>query len=187
MATPPAAAPQKTNSIWLWVLGLLAVALVILGAGALVATRFLLRNVQVHHADSTVEINTPVGTLKAARDEHADPGLPVYPGAKLTQPGGSVEISTQEEESVSIISAHYQTIDPIEKVDAWYREHLKAEFKREGPGVMVQKKDVVGVQIRSDDVAYISEKEDVALVVALQRRFNAVEIVLLRAGKQEAQ
>ncbi len=187
MSTPPASTPPKSNNLWLWVLGLLGVAVFILGLGALLATRFLMRNVQIHQAGSSVEITTPVGSLKAAKDEYADPGLPVYPGSKLTQPGASIEISTPDEEPVSVVSSHFQTIDPIEKVDAWYRERLKPDFKREGQGVMIHKKDVVGVQVKSNDIAYISEKDDVAHVVVLQKKFNGVEIVLLRAGKPETQ
>jgi len=187
MSTTPNPTPQRGSNIWLWVLGLLGAGVIILGAGALIATRFLVRNIEVREGGSSVEINTPVGSLKAAKDANADPGLPVYPGSTLAQPGGSVELSTPDEEAVHIIAAHYRTIDPIEKVDAWYREHLNADFKREGPGVMVRKKEITGVHVKSDDVAYISEKDDVVLVVALQKKFNAVEIALLRAGKKETQ
>ena len=196
MSTPPnpaplvpnkAEAPKSSNRIWLWLLGLAAAAVIILGVGALLVTRFLVRSIEVNRAATSVEINTPVGTLKAAKDESVDPGLPVYPGAKLSQPGGTVELTTPNEESVHLTAAHYRTIDPIEKVDAWYREQLSPEFKREGPGVMNRKKEINGVVVRSDDIAYILEKEDSAQVVALQKRFNSVEIVLLRAGKPEAQ
>ena len=195
MSTPPNPAPAvsskveppKDNRIWPWLLGLAATAIIILGVGALLVTRFLVRSIEVNRASTSVEIKTPVGTLKAAKDESVDPGLPVYPGAKLSQQGGTVELSTPNEESVHITAAHYLTIDPIEKVDAWYREQLSPEFKREGPGVMNRKKEVNGAVLKSDDIAYISEKEDFVHVVALQKRFNGVEIVLLRAGKPESQ
>jgi hypothetical protein len=180
--------PQKSSSnIWAWVLGLVFAGVVILGAGAWFVTRYLVHTIEVNQANSSVEINTPVGTLKAAKDEKADPGLPIYPGAKLAQAGGTVELSVPGEDSVNLTAVHYRTIDPIEKVDAWYREQLSPDFKREGPGVMVRKKDINGVIVKSDDIAFISEKDDVVLVVALQKRFNGVEIALLRAGRQEAQ
>lgn len=188
MSTPPNPLPQKSSSnIWAWVLGLVVAGALILGAGAWFVTRYLVHTIEVSRAGSSVEIETPVGTLKAAKDEKADPGLPIYPGAKLAQAGGTVELSMPGEDSVNVTAAHYRTIDPIEKVDAWYREQLGPDFKREGPGVMVRKKNITGVVVKSDDIAYISEKDDVVLVVALQKRFNGVEIALLRAGKQEAQ
>ncbi len=196
MSTPPNPSPpaltevepQKNSShIWAWVLGLVAAAVLILGAGAFIVTRYLVRSIEVNRANSSVEINTPVGTLKAAKDESADPGLPVYPGAKIAQAGGTVELTAPDEETVKLTSAHYRTIDPIEKVDEWYREQLSPDFKREGPGVMNRKKDINGIEVKSSDIAYISEKEDVVLVVALQKKFNSVEIALLRAGKPESQ
>jgi len=188
MSAPPNPLPQKSSSnIWAWVLGLLLAGAVILGAGAWFITRYLIGTIEVNRANSSVEINTPVGTLKAAKDEKADPGLPIYPGAKLAQAGGTVELSVPGEDSVALTAAHYRTIDPVEKVDAWYREQLSSDFKREGPGVMNRKKEINGVIVKSDDIAFISEKDDVVLVVALQKRFNGVEIALLRAGKQEAQ
>jgi hypothetical protein len=188
MSTPPNPLPQKSSSnIWAWVLGLVVTGVVILGAGAWFVTRYLVQSIEVNRAASTVEINTPAGSLKAAKDESADPGLPIYPGAKVAQSGGTVELSTPGEDAVNLTAAHYRTNDPIEKIDAWYREHLNADFKREGPGVMVQKKNISGVIVKSEDIAYISEKDDLVLVVALQKRFNGVEIALLRAGKQETQ
>lgn len=190
-SVPPAAGetePQKTGSnLGAWVLGLLLVGALILGGGAWLVTRFFVQNIQVNRAGSTVVIDTPVGSLKAGKDEKADPGLPVYPGAKVAQPGGTVELSLPEEDSVQLTAAHYRTLDPIEKVDAWYREQLSSDFKREGPGVMVRKKNINGIIVKSDDVAYVSEKDDLVRVVALQKRFNGVEIALLRAGKQESQ
>lgn len=188
MSTPPNQMPRKNSShIWAWALGLVAAGLLILGVGALVVTRYFVRSIEVNRSNSSVEINTPVGTLKAAKDESVDPGLPIYPGAKISQAGGTVELTAPNEESVNLTAAHYRTIDPIEKVDAWYREQLSADFKREGPGVMNRKKDINGIVVNSSDIAYISEKEDVVLVVALQKKFNSVEIALLRAGKPEAQ
>ncbi len=186
MSSSPNPLPQKSSSnIWPWVLGLLAICVIVLGAGTFFVTRFLARNIEVNQAGSSVEINTPVGSLRAAKDENADPGLPIYPGAKLAQPGGTVEFSTPDEEAVNLTAVHYRTLDPIEKVDAWYREQLSPDFKREGAGVMVRKKDINGVIVKSDDIAFISEKEAVVRVVALQKRLNGVEIALLRAGKQE--
>lgn len=180
--------PQKSSSnIWLWVIGLVVAGTLILGIGALFVTRFLMQRVAISRAGESVEINTPVGTVKATKDESADPGLPIYPGAKLAQAGGSVELSAPDEEAVNLTSVHYRTLDPIEKVDAWYREQLGADFKREGPGVMNRKKNINGILVKSNDIAFISEKEDLVRVVALQKGFNGVEIALLRVGKPETQ
>ena len=195
MATPPNPTPtgpsnpnpQNSSSIWLWIIGLVVAGALILGLGALFVTRFLVQRIAISRAGESVEINSPVGSVKATKDETANPGLPIYPGAKLAQPGGSVELGTPDEEAVSLTSAHYRTIDPIEKVDAWYREQLSVDFKREGPGVMNQKKNINGILVKSNDIAFISEKGDLVRVIALQKSSNGVEIALLRVGKPEAQ
>lgn len=187
-STPPNPAPPKrSDSLWVWAIALIAAGFLILGAGALVVTRFLVNRVEISRAGTSVEINTAMGSLKASKDESVDPGLPVYPGAKLAQPGGTVELAAPDEESVSMTSVHYRTMDSIEKVDAWYREQLNSDFKREGPGVMIRKKDVTGIALKSSDIAYIAEQDDLVRVVALEKKFNAVEIILLRAGKPETQ
>jgi hypothetical protein len=188
MSAPQNPLPQKSsNNIWAWVLGLVFTGVTILGAGAWYVTRYLVQSIEVNRAASSVEISTTVGSVRAAKDENADPGLPIYPGAKLAQAGGTVELSRPDEDAVNLTAAHYRTIDPIEKVDAWYREQLNPDFKREGPGVMVRKKNINGVEVKSNDIAYISEKDDLVLVIALQKRLNGVEIALLRAGKPEKQ
>jgi malate/lactate dehydrogenase len=52
---------------------------------------------------------------------------------------------------------------------------------------MVRKKEINGVVLKSSDIAFIADKDDLVRVVALEKKFNGVEIVLLRAGKPEAQ
>ncbi len=182
----PPAQPQKSNVV-LWVLGILAAAVVLFGLGAFIAVTYVARAVQVNQAGNKVEIQTPVGSIKASKDAAPDTGLPVYPGSTVSESGADVELGVPDEETVKITAAHYRTIDPIGKVDAWYAERLGDEFKREGPGVHLKKKDVIGTQLKSDDIAFVSEKGDFVRVVALKKQFNGVEIVLLRIGKSESQ
>jgi hypothetical protein len=168
------------------VLGILVAAIVLFGLGAFLAVTFIARTVRVEEAGNKVEIQTPVGSIRASKDA-PNPGLPVYPGATVTDAGAKVELEGPEDESLAIVGAHYRTIDPIEKVDAWYADRLGPEFKREGSGVYLKKKDIIGAQVESGDIAFVSEKDELVRVVALKKKFNAVEIVLLRIGKTEPQ
>lgn len=188
MSTPPAPSPApagKSNLLW-WILGLLVVGIVILGAGGLLVLSRLAKNVRVEEAGNTVEIETPVGTLQAS-DEPASTGLPEYPGAAPSDQGGSVELEGPEETALSIRAARFSTIDPIAKVDAWYTERLGPAFVREGPGVFRKKKDIVGAEVSSDDIAFVREAQDHLSVVALKKKPNGTDIVLLRIGKNEPQ
>jgi hypothetical protein len=102
--------------------------------------------------------------------------------------GATVEITAPtEEDSVHITAARYRTPDPIEKVDEWYQEKLGPDFTREGPGIAKRKKDILGISVKSSDTAYISEKDDMLRVVALERKGLYTEIALARIGKQETQ
>ena len=89
---PPAQVPprQKSNLLW-WILGLFAVGIVILGAGSLLALRFLTQNVQVIQTGDRVEVRTPVGQISTSKGKD-ETGLPVYPGASQMEPGATVSV-----------------------------------------------------------------------------------------------
>lgn len=185
-ASPPPAPQRKSNVLW-WILGVLVAAVVLFGLGAFLAVTYVARSVKVEQSGDRVEISTPVGSLRASKDKTADPGLPVFPGATVSDTGGSVELAGPDNESVAIVASKYNTTDNIEKVDAWYAEKLGSDFKREGPGITTRKKEIVGIHVESGDIAFISEKEGLVRIVALKKRFNGVEIGLVRIGKNEAQ
>jgi hypothetical protein len=189
MSANPTPTPEKKNHLVWWFLGLVLAAVVILGLGGLLAAWYLARtaNVQVIQTGDQVEVRTPAGELKVARAEHVDPGLPVYPGATLTEPGATIELAGPDEYALYITAARYRTSDPIEKVDAWYQEKLGPDFGREGPGKMRRKKDVVGIAVKSSDIAYISEKDNLMRVVSIERKGFSVEIAIARISKQETQ
>lgn len=184
MSTTPTPTPQRNNLLW-WLLGLLVAGIVILGVGGVLAARFFLRS--VHVSQDRVEVQTPIGEIKVAKNVAADPGLPVYPGAAMVEPGATVELTAPNDEGIHVTAAHYRTSDTLEKVDAWYREHLGPEFEREGAGKAERKKNIFGIQVKSDDVAFISEKNDLVRVVAIEKRMAGVEIALARIGKRETQ
>jgi hypothetical protein len=188
MGTPPVSAPSKrSNTAW-WILGVLLGGVALLALGGLLLATYVARqmDVKVTSTGPTVEISTPVGSIRASKDAGADPGLPLYPGAKMTEGAGSVEVAA-DEGGVEVIAAHYRTLDPIAKVDEWYRGQLGPDFKREGPGVYQRKKEILGIRVSSEDVAFISEKSEGVRVVALKKTFNGVDIALVRIAQKEAQ
>jgi hypothetical protein len=185
MATSSVPAPEKKVSWVWWVLGLLGAGLAVLVVGALLVSVYVARQVEVQRAGDSVEIRTPVGGLRAGKTEAADPGLPVYPGAQLTEPGAQVEITGPDDDSLAVVAAKYRTTDPIDKVDEWYRERLGKDFIREGPGVSVRKGRIFGVEVKSSDIAFIHELDDGMRVVALERKGGGVEIALVRLGRSE--
>lgn len=189
-ATSPAPQPaseEKEGGLWVWLLGLVVAGIVILGVGGMIVAGYLSRSIQVTQRGHEVEITTPAGGLKMSRNAAADTGLPVYPGALVNEPGGTVELMGADGEAVGVTAAKYRTPDPLEKVDTWYQEQLGKDFSREGIGITLKKKDIFGIEVRSDDIAFISDKDDMLRVVALRKRGLQTEIAMARIGKTEAQ
>ncbi len=179
---------KKPTLLW-WILGLLGVGVFLLGSGGLFLAWYLSRHMEVA-TDGTrahVEIQTPFGGLKVNKDDKADPGLPVYPGATISEGAASVELSAPDGQTLHVTAAKYNSDGPIEKIDQWYRQKLSPDFQREGPGAVMLKKHVFGVEVRSNDLAYISEKKDMLQVVAIEPRFHGVRIALARISKPETQ
>jgi len=186
-APAPTPAPQSKSNIWVWVIGIFLGAVALFVLAAFFAASYLARNIRVTQSGDAVSINTPVGSMRAEKGGTPETGLPVYPGATPGEPGGQVEIEGPGDVAVAVTTAHYRTSDPIAKVEEWYAQKLGPGFKREESGKYERKKDISGVTLTSEDIAFIEEKDDVARVVALKKHSNSVEIVLVRAGKRESQ
>ena len=114
-------------------------AAVLIGLGVLMALAvvtmvclglFVARHVTVREAHGKTVVETPFGSLRMREGAGVDPrlaGLPVYPGATLTDDRGkraSVELDFGASREFSMTVAAYTTADPVEKVAAFYRERL---------------------------------------------------------------
>jgi hypothetical protein len=183
VAAPPKPVPEgKSNLLW-WVLGLLVAGTALLGLGIFLASKFLVNQIEVTQSGAEVEVRTPAGDLRVAKEESADLGLPVYPEAKLVDSPATVELTPPDAEPVYITTARYRTNDSPAAVDAWYQEQLGREFEREGPGVMILKREVFGVEIQSDDTLFLAKEDLQMRAVVIQKRGFLTEIALLRIGK----
>ncbi len=183
---PIAPAPERSRSLLWWIVGLVIAAMVILGLGGTLIAFYLARVEVVRTGAEGVEVRTPLGTIRADKDK-PDTGLPEYPGARMAETPGTVEITAPNEEGFLVTAAKYRTADPLVTVDEWYRGQLAASFEREPAGTMIRKRRIFGVEVHSDDLAYIEEKDDGVRFVVIRRHSTETEIVLARIGKQEVQ
>ncbi|MCL6481748.1 MAG: hypothetical protein K6U02_08475 [Firmicutes bacterium] len=168
--------------LW-WILGLLLASVVLLGLGIFLVGQFMIRQIQITQSPTEVEVHTPVGDIRMTQDERPVLDLPVYPKARLVDAPATVELSPPDADPVFITTAKYRTDDPPSAVDAWYQEQLGNGFEREGPSVMVHKKEVFGVEIRSDDVLFLAKEAERMRAVVIQKKGLATEIALLHIGK----
>ncbi|MFQ5927695.1 MAG: hypothetical protein ACE5MH_09715 [Terriglobia bacterium] len=178
--------------------GTLATVLAIIGGLVLacvvvtcVALWFVSRYIHVDVSSSgggrQVEIETPFGGLKVrkADDIARELNLPVYPGAWPTDDSASVEFwagAEDEQGGFHLTVAQYRTDDPLDKVEAWYREQLGPEFKREDGRVDI---DIEKgrwrrrIHARGDGVAFIHERGNRVRGVGLERKWGGrVKIAL---------
>ncbi|MGH9815589.1 MAG: hypothetical protein ACRD6I_05875 [Candidatus Acidiferrales bacterium] len=186
---PPSPPPERSRSLLWWIIGLVVAAVLILGLGTALVAFYFAREVDViRTGPDGVEIRTPAGTLRAGTSEKPNTGLPEYPNARLSETPGTVELSGPgDEETFLVTAAKYRTNDAPATVDEWYREQLGPSFEREPAGAMVRKRRLFGTEVRSDDLAYIEERDESLRFVVIRRHRTETEIVLARIGKQEVQ
>jgi hypothetical protein len=121
----------------------LVLALIALVSGIAVWTglRFLSRTVRVQVEEGgagkkAVSINVPggkIGSIEVQHDVNEDSlGLPIYPGATRVKDKDSatVNLGLGGEAGVRILAAKFETSDSLERVKAFYKEHLGSEVTK---------------------------------------------------------
>jgi hypothetical protein len=158
---------------------------------AFIALYFVARHVKVDVKSGAegkqVQIETPFGGLKVrkAEDIAQELNLPVYPGATPTEDSASVSFwggTEEEQEGFDLTIATFHTDDPMEKVDAWYRQQLSSEFRRE-PGRIVgtrgdRRERHIHVRSDRDGVVFIHQRGGRTRGVGLEPRRGRVKIAL---------
>jgi len=192
MSTAPVPSPQKRPNTVAWVFGTIGGLLVILVGFGLIAGFFVIRNFRVQDNGKEVQIHIPGADLKVNKTGAADVDLPVYPGASVGNAGdggGGVDVQFARPggDPVGFSVAKYMTDDSLDKIEAWYRDHLGAEFELKGPGGSFELPRLHHIELEHGDLAFVRGTATADRVVVLAPRFSHVEIVLLRAGAPVAQ
>lgn len=186
-----------TVSTVLAILG--GIVLVCLIASA-VAVWFVARHVKINVAESAsgkqVEIETPFGGLKVrkAEDVAHDLNLPIYPGAEPTEDSASVSFwggTEEKQEGFDLTIAVFLTNDSLDQVDAWYREHLTSEFRRE-PGRLTgtrgdRRTRRVRIERNTDGVVFIHERDARTRGVGIERKWGRTKIALFDVWEGRSQ
>ena len=139
-APVPPQAPRSGSNIV--AIALLVLALIVLVSGIAVWTglRFLSHNlrmqVEERGGNKEVSINIPdgkIGSIEVHHDVNQDSlGLPLYPGATRVKDKDSATINLGfgGEASVRVLAAKFETSDSLERVKAFYKEHLGSEVTK---------------------------------------------------------
>lgn len=166
-------------------IALLILALIVLVGGLAVwgGLRFLANNVHVHVENEgggkkEVSIKTPLGSLEVNKDvDEASLGLPIYPGATRLNENDSatVNINIADEAKFRVLAGNFETPDPIDKVTAFYHEHLGDRVTR------FKEKDAEG------NTVFEMKHDNQDKVVALKSKGDKTVIELVRMSARQSE
>ncbi len=179
--------PQRRNTALWWILGILAAGVIVMVLFGVTIAGLFIRRLNVRDSGRNVEIQTPVGDINVNKAAHAT-GLPAYPGAtpSMDSKGGSVEISANGS-GVGIATEVFDSKDPIDFVQAWYKKRLGPDFRLDTG------KDASDAHANDffkgddHDLAFVDDRGNGARIVALKKTSSGTKITLLRVGKREPQ
>jgi hypothetical protein len=183
---PSPAAQHRTNAIW-WILGIVAAGILVMFLCGLMVAGLFIRHLKIHSSGNKVAMETPVASISVNSDTAHASGLEIYPGATPSShnKSASIDISVNDS-SVGIATEEYQTKDPIDFVQAWYKKHLGPDFRLETD----DEKAVHArgsVSLNDSDVAFVDHRHNGARVVALKKVPSGTQITLVRVGRKETQ
>jgi hypothetical protein len=182
----PTQAQRRSNAIW-WILGIVAAGIIFMVLCGLMVAGLFIRHLKIKSSGDKVAIDTPVGSISVNGDSPLPTGLEIYPGAVPSSDNkrASVNLSANGT-GIGIATEQYQTKDPIDFVQAWYKKHLGPDFHLETGKDSSMHSNAV-MKLNDDDVAFVDDRHNGVRVVALKKISSGTEITLVRVGKKETQ
>jgi hypothetical protein len=182
----PTEAQRRSNAIW-WILGIVAAGIIFMVFCGLMVAGLFIRHLKIKNSGDKVAIETPVGSISVNGGTPHATGLEIYPGAVPSSDNKSTSVNLNANDTgVGIATEQYQTKDPIEFVQAWYKKHLGSDFHLEtGEDSSMHLNGAV--KLNDDDVSFVDDHHNGVRVVALKKSSSGTEITLVRVGKKETQ
>lgn len=137
----PPQPPRSGSNVVAIVLLILALIVLVSGIAAWTGLRFLSHNLRLQVEEGggskkEVSIKIPsgkIGSIEVQHDVNEDSlSLPIYPGATRVKDNDSatVHLGFVGEAGMRILVAKFETPDSLERVKAYYREHLGSEVSK---------------------------------------------------------
>jgi hypothetical protein len=192
-ATPPlppiytqAQPPRRNNAIW-WILGIVAAGIIVMFLFGVTLAGLFIHHLKVRNSGDKVDIQTALGSLSVNKGGPHATGLEIDPGASPSSDdkGANVNLSANDT-GVGIATEQYETKDPIDFVQAWYKKHLGPDFRLEANKAVPDHSNGL-VKMNDSDVAFVDDHHNGVRVVALKKISEGTQITLVRIGKKETQ
>src|SRR5580704_7525291 len=182
----PTQPQRRNNAIW-WILGIVAAGIIVMFLFGVTLAGLFIHHLKVHNSGDKVDIQTPVGALSVDKAGHHATGLEIYPGASASSDNKAASVNlSANDTAVGIATEQYETKDPIDFVQAWYKRHLGPDFHLE-TGKDSSMHSNGAVKLNDDDVSFVDDRHNGVRVVALKKSSSGTEITLVRVGKKETQ
>ena len=179
-------AQRRSNALW-WILGIVAAGIIFMVFCGLMVAGLFIRHLKIKGSGDKVAIETPVGSISVNGGTPHATGLEIYPGAVPSSGNKNTSINLDANDTgVGIATEQYETKDPIDFVQAWYKKHLGPDFHLE-TGKDSSMHSNGAVKLNDDDVAFVDDRHNGVRVVALKKSSSGTEITLVRVGKKETQ
>jgi hypothetical protein len=183
---PMTQAQRRSNVIW-WILGIVAAGIIVMVLCGLMVAGLFIRHLKIKSSGDKVAIETPAGSISVNGGTPHATGLEVYPGAVPSSDNKSASVNLSANDTgIGIATEQYQTKDPIDFVQAWYKKHLGADFHLETGGDSSMHSNGA-VKLNDDDVSFVDDRHNGVRAVALKKISSGTEITLVRVGKKETQ
>jgi len=182
----PAQPTRRNNAIW-WILGIVAAGIIVMFLFGVTLAGLFIHHLKVRNSGDKVDIQTALGAISVDKGGPHVTGLEIYPGASPSSDdkGANVNLSASDT-AVGIATEQYQTKDPIDFVEAWYKKRLGPDFRLEAnKGVPDHSNGLV--ETNDSDVAFVDDHRNGVRVVALKKISEGTQITLVRIGKKETQ
>ena len=181
--TPP---PRRNNAIW-WILGIVASGIIVMFLFGVTLAGLFIHHLKVRNSGDKVDIQTALGSLSVNKGGPHATGLEVYPGASPSSDNKNASVNLSANDTgVGIATEQYQTNDPLDFVQAWYKKRLGPDFHLETNHDHVDHPNDL-VVINDNDVAFVDDHHNGVRVVALKKTSEGTQITLVRIGKKETQ
>ncbi len=146
-----------------------------------------IHHLKVRNSGDKVDIQTALGSLSVNKGGPHATGLEVYPGASPSSDNKNASVNLSANDTgVGIATEQYQTNDPLDFVQAWYKKRLGPDFHLETNHDHVDHPNDL-VVINDNDVAFVDDHHNGVRVVALKKTSEGTQITLVRIGKKETQ
>jgi len=179
-------AQRRSNALW-WILGIVAAGIIFMVFCGLMVAGLFIRHLKIRGSGDKVAIETPVGSISVNGGTPHATGLEIYPGAVPSSDNKSASVNLSANDTgVGIATEQYETKDPIDFVQAWYKKHLGQDFHLE-TGKDSSMHSNGAVKLNDDDVAFVDDRHNGVRVVALKNISSGTQITLVRVGKKETQ